>query len=154
MTYEEFLELESLPPPIVGAYCAGKLHSGGCVPSLEWTGAPSASGAGAFVVRATRVLPHVPAYVLYGTEARQDPFEGGYLCVGGTVHRLPEQDSGGSGPCGGSIEFDFNPLIRSGTDPALAVGAKVFCQVRFRDESDPAGFGTGSTHALQFIVQP
>lgn len=154
MSYEEFLEMESLPPPIVGPFCVSKLSSGGCVPSLEWTGIPSLSGAGSFVVRATRLPPNVSAYLVYGIEGRQEPFEGGYSCVGGTIRELPARNSGGTGPCSGAVEFDLTSLIRSGTDAAMTPRAKVYCQVRFRDESDPAGFGTGSTHALQFIVQP
>jgi hypothetical protein len=154
LTAEEHAEMEAIPPPIVGAWCIGKLHSGGCVPGLEWTGVPSVSGADAFVVRAVRLKPNVSAVLFYGDAPATTPSEGGMLCVGGTVHELPPKDSGGSGPCDGSIEFDFNAWIRSGSDPSLVAGAKVFCQVRFRDDADPAGFGTGFTHALRFIIQP
>jgi hypothetical protein len=154
LTAEENARIDALPPPIVGLYCAGKLHSGGCLPGLEWTGLPSLTSRDPFVVRATRLKPDVSAFVCYGSEALQSPYQGGFRCVGGTIHRLTAQDSGGSGACGGAIEYDFSALLRSRTDPALVVGAKVFVQVEFRDDSDPAGFGTGSTGALQFIIQP
>jgi hypothetical protein len=154
LTAEENEKIDSIPPPIVGPYCAGKLHSGGCVPGLEWNGVPSASGSTSFIVRTTRLPPNVSAHLVWGTEARQDPFEGGYACVGGTIHELPAQPSGGSGPCDGSVEFDLTALLQSKSDPALIAGHKVFCQVGFRDDADPAGFGTGSTCALQLILQP
>lgn len=154
MTEQESREMDAWPPPMVGPYGAGKLHSGGCVPSLEWSGVPSATGPGTFVVRAVGLPPNVPAYLVYGTEPRLDPFEGGYQCVGGTVHDLPARDSGGAGLCRGSIEFDLTSLLRSGSDPMFCIDARVFCQVRFRDDGDPAGYGSGSTNALRIVVQP
>lgn len=154
ITFQEFTALNALPSPIVGAYCTGKLHSGGCVPPIIWSGLPSNSSPSPFLVQATQLKPNVTAFMYYGTQARETPFQGGTLCVGGTIKRLPAQNSGGSGACGGSIQFDFNPLIQSGTQPILAVGATVFCQAQFRDPADPAGFGIGYTSAVQFTIQP
>ena len=154
MTLQTFNEIAAIPPPIADTYCEGKLHSGGCVAQMAWTGVPSVTSPNPFTVRADLVKPNVSGIVFYGYEANNAPFQGGTLCVGSTLHRTPLSNSGGSGPCGGTIAYEFNARIQAGVDPGLVVGAQVFCQVQFRDAQDPAGFGAGYSNALRFTIQP
>jgi hypothetical protein len=56
--------------------------------------------------------------------------------------------------CTGTFAFDFNAHARSGSDPALVVGTTVSAQWYYRDVQDPAGFGSGLTDAVRFVLCP
>jgi hypothetical protein len=154
MTLQDYNAISAIPPPIADVYCVGKLHSGGCTPQMEWTGIPSASSQTPFVVRAEFVKPNVFGLLFYGYQPKNVPFQGGTLCVGNPIMRTGNQNTGGTGACGGTIAVDFNARIQSGIDPGLQIGVQVFCQVEFRDLQDPAGFAIGLSNALRLTIQP
>lgn len=142
-------------PPM--SYCTAKLSSRLCLPVMESTGTPSATSQEPFVVRAVAVVSHKTGLMFYGTAAGSTPFQGGTMCVQAPLKRVGLQLSGGNPPpedCSGTLEYDFNALIRSGADPALAQGAKVYCQYWFRDPQDPAGYGSGLSDGLAFTICP
>jgi hypothetical protein len=77
------------------------------------------------------------------------------LCVAAPTTRTAVQSSGGStsgADCTGVFALDFNARIQSGVDPALSLGAEVYCQYWSRDPQSPST--TSLTNALRFLVQP
>ncbi len=136
-------------------YCTSKVNSQGCAALIASVGTPSASQPAPFLITASGVLNQKLGLLFYGTAPAGTPFQGGTLCVGGTLRRTLMQSSGGNPPpndCSGTFSFDFNARIQSGVDPALAPGNAVFAQYLYRDPPD--AFGTGLTDALTFTVCP
>ena len=56
------------------AYCAGKTNSQHCIPSISWTGYPSATHGSGFQVRAASAINNKPGLVLYGTSGRASAY--------------------------------------------------------------------------------
>jgi hypothetical protein len=139
--------------PVV--YCTAKPSSGGCTPSISASGTSSATAAVQFSVDAAGILESTLGILLYSKAAGAVPFQGGHLCVSGTLTRTGQQTSGSAGgPCTGSFHFEFNQHVQSGANPTLVPGTLVFAQYWFRDQQDPAGFGSGLTDAVRFGVGP
>ena len=141
----------------VAPYCAAKLNSMGCTPIIGAFGTPSATHWGPFAVGAVNIVSNKNGLLFYGFAPNALPFQGGLLCVQPPVRRTAVQNSGGVFPpnnCTGSYVYDFNARIQGGADPALVVGAAVYSQYWYRDPGDPAGFGTGLTDALSFVIAP
>ncbi len=135
-------------------FCTAKVTSSGCLPSVSASGAPSASAAGGFVIRAGTVQPAHIGIFFYGTSGpASTPFQGGFLCVKPPILRTPGQIAGGNGPCGGTYAFDFNSYAASGADPLLVAGASVNGQFWFRDPPEPIS-GTGLSDAIAFSLCP
>lgn len=144
-----------LDPPTPWLYCTAKTASAGCVPSIGWSGAPSASSAAPFQVTATQVVSQKFGILIYGKLYNDAPFLGGTLCIGSPILRTDLQHSGGSASgtdCTGSYSFDFNAHIDSGDDPTLVAGAWVWSQYWYRDPLGSAG--TGLSNALRFLIAP
>ena len=139
---------------LVSRYCTGKLNSHGCMPKIAGSGLPSITSPNPFMVTATLVLPGRPSLLLYGFSPNAAPFQGGYLCVSTSIHRVGVQISAGTGACGGTCAYDFNQRVQSGADPALQPGVLAYAQWWQRDPADPAGFGSGLTNALRFGIAP
>ncbi len=138
-------------------YCAGKPNSLGCMPSIGFSGTPSASSGSPFTITASRVLSHKLALLYYGYGSAFTPFQGSTICVAAPLRRMAVQDSGGSiGPpdCSGTLSTDFNARIQGGADPGLVTGATVSARWYYRDPQDPAGFSTGLTNAIRFAICP
>ena len=144
---------EPLYAPLA-TYCTGKLNSDGCVPVIGASGQASATSASPFLVTGQLLLAGKTSLLLYGFFENSLPFQGATLCIGGSLHRAGLQISAGSGFCGGTTSFDFNPRIQSGVDPALVPGKLVFAQWYQRDPLDPAGFASGLTNGLRFGIVP
>ena len=137
----------------VCTYCTGKLNSQGCVPSIGWSGAPSAGAGSGFVISAAGLVPGNNGLLFYGTGGPQaTPFLGGTLCAGSPITRTNIQNSGGAAPCSGTFAMDFNAWIAAGSDPTLVVGAQVGAQYWSRDV--PASFGSSVSDAIGFVVLP
>jgi hypothetical protein len=137
----------------VSTYCTGKLNSQGCVPAITFSGAPSASAGGGFLVRTNLLLPSVPALYFYSKSGPATvPFQGGVLCVAAPLVRTPVTMSGGAGACSGSLALDFNAWITSGADPSLGAGSAVWMQAWSRDPASPST--TSVSDALRFEVCP
>ena len=135
-------------------YCTAKLTSLGCTPAIHATGKPSATAGTGFTV-STFPVPgaNIGIYFYSKTGTNNAPFQGGVLCLGGTILRTPGQSSGGTlGVCNGGYGIDFNTFVAGGTDPFLVAGQIVFLQTWFRDP--PASFGSGLSDALKFELLP
>ncbi len=142
-----------LPP--ISSYCTGKLNSQGCVPSIHVSGGPAASVSSAtpFVVGASGVVENTVGILFYGFARDIKPFHGAFHCVKAPTPRTPGQLSGSSGaPCSGAFALDFNAWIQSGLALPVPPGSIIAAQHWYRDVSDPAGFGTGLSGAIEFPV--
>jgi hypothetical protein len=139
--------------PVV--YCTAKPSSGGCTPSISASGTSSASQPVQFQLQAAGILENTVGILLTSKAGGAIPFQGGFLCISGTVTRTGFQASGAGGaPCSGGFQFEFNAHVQSGIDPTLQPGTLVFAQYWFRDLQDPAGFGSGLSNAVRFGVGP
>ncbi|MCE9595393.1 MAG: hypothetical protein K8S98_14495 [Planctomycetes bacterium] len=147
-------DYNSCPPPT--AYCTAKVNSELCVPTIGFTGTPSAAGA-PFTVTGVEFLNKKFGLLFYGTQPLGAAFQGGHLCVKAPTKRTPPQNAGGSptgNDCTGTYAVDFNALIQAGTDPNLVAGAFVHVQWWARDPGDFTGFGTSLSDALKFEICP
>ncbi len=137
-------------------YCSGKVNSVGCVPFVQFTGAPSASNPSAFQISAHDAVPNEAGILIYSFSKSNLDFHGGKLCVKTPFFRTAAKAAkqAGAPPCSGVLTRDFNAIIQSGTNPGLTVGARAFAQWRQRDPADPAGFGDSLTDALRFTILP
>jgi hypothetical protein len=141
--------------PSVTKYCVAKPSSLGCLPAIQFHGAPSASGgAGSFTIGASNLTTHKAGVLVYSSSAGAVPFQGGIWCLGAPFSRTPVQDSGGAigvENCSGTYSFDAGALIASGTDPLLVAGASVHAQWWMRDPlSQP--FPVGLSDAIVFTI--
>ncbi len=145
-------------PPFPELYCAGKVNSLGCTPSLSFEGVPSVSSAGTFKVRGHDFIPGAIGIFLYGANGRSNlNFHGGKLCVKAPVVRwLPPKaaQTTGPAPCTGFLSRNFNKRIQSGADVALTAGRVVNAQWLQRDQADPAGFGDALSNGIEFTIAP
>jgi hypothetical protein len=143
------------PPP--QSYCAAQPTSLGCVPSIGWSGAPSASPGAAFSLSLADAPSHRPCLLVYGSNGRASlPFLGSTLCVAPPLRRLAPGATGGSTgalDCSGSRTFDFQAWISSGLDPSLAAGSQICAQWLGRDagHAPPSFF---ASDALEFAIAP
>jgi hypothetical protein len=141
------------PPP--QSYCTGKLNSNFCLPTITFSGIPSASSSSAFEIIGIDVMPNQLGLLLYGTSGRGNiPFHNAKLCIRAPHRRhLPMIDSGstGTGPCPGVLRLDFNLHIQSGIDPALIPGTRVNAQWIYSDPGIDM-FDDGLTNALEFDI--
>ncbi len=145
------------PPVGPEGYCVAKINSQGCAAATASSGVPSTTSAAPFLVTCSNVLSQKPGILIWGLGRASTPFQGGTLCLAAPVRRTPVQNSGGStGPvdCSGSFAFDFNAYVQGGAHSALVPGQRVDCQYWYRDPLDPAGFGSGLSDAIEFILQP
>ncbi len=134
-------------------YCSAKPASGGCMPAISTSGVSSATAVQPFLVSATGIVENKIGIMIYGKAAAALPFQGGFLCIGGSIQRTPAQLSGSMGAsCTGTFNFDFNQHAQGSGDPYLVAGGLVFAQYWFRDPQDPAGFGSGLTDAVRFGI--
>jgi V8-like Glu-specific endopeptidase len=137
-------------------YCTAKVNSQGCLPAIASTGTPSATGgAGSFTISASLVLNNQNGYLVYSYQSANTPFNGGTLCLGGTLLRTGVQNAGGNpGPadCSGTYSYDMGARIASGIDPNLVGGVSAYAQYLTRDPL--ASFGYGMTDAITFVIGP
>ncbi len=140
-------------PGVVSSYCAGKLNSDGCVPSVSWSGAPSVSSSSPFDVRCNDVVAFKNGLLFYGYAPKNAPFQGGTICVQSPTRRTAPQGSGGFPPpdyCSGSYSYDFNARIQAGVDSNLVAGATIYGQWWYRDPS--ASFTVGLSNGISFVI--
>jgi hypothetical protein len=64
------------------------------------------------------------------------------------------QNSGGTPPCGGSFQMDFNAYIASGKDPGLVAGQQVWVQTWSRDPGFAPPNNTSLSDAVTFTLCP
>jgi Tol biopolymer transport system component len=138
-------------------YCLATPHSLGCLPAMSFSGAPSVSSGGGFVLSAANLKNQHLGFLFYGTSASTfSSFPAGWLCVAPPLVRTPIQSSGGSAlpllDCSGELQFDFNAYVASGADPTLVAGQAVWCQTWHRDPDLPSA--SYSSDAVQFTLLP
>ncbi len=147
-------ECECSPGPAV--YCTPKLNSQGCLPVVSTLGTPKIVGPYPFLIQADQVLNNMNGILFYGYAAGSIPFQGGTLCITGSVVRTALQNSGGNPgsatDCSGDYGFDFSAYVLSGADPMLIAGQQFNAQFWGRDINDPAGFGSSLSDAVEFVL--
>jgi len=136
-------------------YCTAKTNSAGCLPSIAFSGTPSASAGSGYVLSASQILDGKFGVLFYGKSgAAAVPFQGGTLCAKAPLVRTTLQLSGGTPPCGGAFAMDFNAWIASGKDPGLVAGQQVNAQYWSRDPGFPPPDNTSLTDAVEFTIAP
>jgi hypothetical protein len=133
-------------------YCAAKLASNGCLPSIDSVGYPSLSN-GSFALRATKLVQSSPGVLIWGANQASVPFQNGTLCVGGPFTRAastPQAQNLGLGPCWADAWFYFLPAYRA--QHGFTAGQTLHGQFWARDLGDP--FGSSLTDALSFTWCP
>ncbi len=137
----------------VTTYCAAKLSSNLCVPSIGSTGTPSISAPGGFTFTTTFMEANLTAISIFGTSGQAaTPFQGGFLCIAGGVNRLFGQVTGGGAPCTGSIAYTMQDVLNHPSGGAVVVGGLLNLQTWGRDLGDP--FGSSLSDALEIVVCP
>ena len=143
-------------PDVNLSYCPGKVSSTGCSTNLRTIGVPSPSAAEPFQVRGTGFGLSTLGLIFYSLGADDVPFAGGTLCLEAPVRRLGFAVPGGlpfgTSPCQIRILSGVGLWISSGVDGSLVAGARMHCQMFFRDSGDPTGLGLSD--ALSFVIQP
>ena len=134
-------------------YCTPKINSDGCSPSIAFAGTPSLSLASSFDVSATNARANAASLLFYGVSGPTSaPFLGGTLCASPPLRRTSVQTSRGTGLCGGTLAFDFNAWLQSGSPTFVSAGSAVHAQFWYVDTGDP--FGVGLSDAIEFWVRP
>jgi hypothetical protein len=138
----------------IDVYCAGKVNSLGCVPSISLASSPSASKGWGSTLRVVNLVPKQAGIFFHGTTGpAAKPFHGGFLCIAGAVRRHAVQPTlGASGSCSGQLSEDLNEYVATGKDPLLVPGATVYVQAWSRDPGDP--FKDSLSDAVSALVCP
>jgi hypothetical protein len=152
---------DGLPPAT--AYCAAKLNSLGCLPSIAGVGFPDSASASGFVVSGSLVRNQKPGLLLYSSTGRATlPFQGGFLCVSSPIRRTIQLNSGGSplpaADCSGVYSIDMNRFAQGalGGAPAaflLVPGTVVDCQYWGRDPAFPPPNSSTLTDGLEYTIR-
>lgn len=137
------------------AYCAAKVNSRGCTPSIAWSGQTSLSGPDDLTVAATSVLSSQFGMFFFGRAPSSTPFLGGTLCVRSPLERTPVQLATGSPPpsdCTGtySIAITHAWLAQHGFAP----GTTLYGQWFSRDPGFAPPHNVGLTDAIAISVRP
>jgi subtilisin family serine protease len=154
----------SLAATSVASYCTAKVNALGCAPAISAWGAPSASDASGFEVRATRVRNQKSGLLLYGFSGSAAlPFQGGTLCVATPLFRGPVVSSGGAPTpaqdCSGVLRVDLNAYAAGalGGDPhpgLSQLGASIRGQWWSRDPGFVPPDNSSLSDALAWVVGP
>jgi hypothetical protein len=137
------------------SFCTAKTNSAGCVPAIATSGTPSASAGGGFSISTSNVLNNQVGVFFYSKSGSNHvSFQGGTLCVQPPVKRTMLLNSGGTAPCAGMFQIDFNAYVASGKDPALVAGQQVWIQTWSRDPGFAPPNNTSLSDALSFTICP
>lgn len=147
----------------VTTYCAAKVNSQGCTPSIGSIGTSSASAGSGYTITVANVINNKPGLLLYTNAGRASvPFQGGLRCVNAPVRRSITLNSGGTAPpnnCSGVYSIDMNAFAVGalGGTPAsyLSVpGTVVDAQCWGRDNGYPSPNNSTLSNALEYSVCP
>jgi hypothetical protein len=143
-------------------YCAAKVNSLGCTPSIAFTGVPNVANTSGYVITCTNVRNNKSGLLFYSVNGpTSSPFQGGTLCVKSPIKRTPAVNSGGNGApandCSGVYSIDFSAFSHGllGGAPAAALtvaGTQVDCQWWGRDPGFPAPNNTTLSNGLEMIL--
>jgi subtilisin family serine protease len=129
---------EICPDPTI--YCAAKTTSIGTLPSIGWNGSAS-QAANNLVITLDDAAPFNNGIVFWGAQQASIPFQGGTLCIGGTLTRGPLTLLSGSGTASYTVSIT-----------GAMVGTTEQFQWWFRDP--PASFSSGLSNALEVTYCP
>jgi hypothetical protein len=136
-------------------YCIAKTNSAGCAPAITANGLASASAGSGLIISTSNVLDNKSGTFFYSKSGPSNaPFQGGTLCAQPPLVRTMLQHSGGTPPCGGWFQLDFNAYIASGKDPGLVAGQQVWIQTWSRDPGFAPPNNTSLSDALGFTICP
>jgi hypothetical protein len=139
-------------------YCTAKPNSCGTLPAIAYTGMPSASSTGPFVVSASNTKALKSGLLLYTDSGRGSlPFSGGTLCIASAPVKRSvavTDTSGTPGHCDGTLSIDMNAFATGalGGNPLASLtvpGTQVNCQFWGRDT---LANGALLTDALEYFV--
>jgi hypothetical protein len=140
-------------------YCTSSVSSNGCVASIAGIGAPSASAASGFELRADQLDGQRSGRFFYGFAAQASPWaptSTSTLCIAGNTQRLPLAFSGGAaGACDGVLSLDWNAWRAANSSAAGApfnAGDVLYAQAWFRDPGAPRG--TNLSNGVSFTLRP
>lgn len=135
-------------------YCTAKVTSSGCTPEIAAGGSSSIGNPGGFTVTGQQLQQQQNGIGFFGLNGPANvPFQGGSLCVGAPVYRLPMANTGGAGACSGTLSYTLADLLANPAGGALiGAGSTVNLQFWFRDPL--ASFGSGLSNGIQFLVCP
>ncbi len=142
------------------SYCTPSTTTGGCAPTLTFSGTPSATASSGFVLTVSAVDGQRAGLFFYGASGRVAfPWSAGstsWYCVKAPVQRTFLHSSGGSpGACNGNLAVDWNQFRAAypgALGGAIAPSVKVQAQAWFRDPAAPKT--TNLSNALEFTVCP
>ena len=117
------------------AYCIPMVSSSGCTPAMTSVGTPSLGNPAGFGVGAGNLEVGQNGLLFFGMNGSNNvPFLGGTLCVKAPLNRLSIANTGGVGPCAGSISYTLADMLAHPSGGALGiVGTVVHAQVWSRD---------------------
>lgn len=149
----------SLCPNFV-SYCTSSTTTGGCVPTMNFQGTPSASATSGCILSVATVDGQRTGLIFYGISGRVAfPWHASstsWFCVKSPVQRTFVHGSGGSpGACNGGLSIDWNDfrnVYPGALGNPISPGQKVQTQAWFRDP--PAPKTTNLSNALEFTVCP
>ena len=139
-------------------YCTAKTSSCGMLPTIGYTGTPSATRSSGFTIAAARTKAGRFGLLLHSPNGRaNNPFSGGYLCMSAVDLRrsIAVGDTTGTPPqCDGVLSIDMNAFAQGllGGNPQpflLTPGQQVNCQFWGRDT---LANGALLTDALEYFV--
>lgn len=146
----------TVAPPTCGAtvYCTAKFTSNLCLPSIGFSGTPSFFSPASFSITTSNMEPVVSAINFFGTTGQATiPFQGGLICAASPIYRLNGQNTGGSGPCTGSVAYTLQDVINNAAGGSFVTpGGLVNIQSWGRDLGD--AFGSSLSDALEIVVCP
>ena len=143
-----------LPNQCFGAevYCTAKVSSNLCVPTIAASGVPSLSAPSGFTVATTSLEASVVGLDIYGTTGSASiPFQGGLICIGSPVLRLPGKPTGGAATCSGSISYTLDEVLAQPGNGVVA-GGTLNLQTWTRDLGD--AFGSSLSDAVEVTICP
>jgi Tol biopolymer transport system component len=154
-----FVHDSGTPAPFV--YCTAGTTTHGCVPSISYSGTPSASAGSGFSITVSSVEGQKQGILFYGinqTGFTAHPWgtSSSFLCVKSPTQRTHSQLSGGTfNGCDGVLSIDWNAYIAANPGALgnpVTPGLSVFAQGWFRDPMSPKT--TMLSDALAFVVAP
>lgn len=137
--------------PVV--YCTPKVSSNLCIPSIAAAGTASLANPSGYVITTTQMETQVTGINIFGVGGQAAiPFQGGLLCVGGAVNRLPGKFTGGATPCTGTFSYTLGDVLLHPSGGSLSAGTNFQIQSWTRDLGD--AFGSSLSAAVDTTVCP
>jgi hypothetical protein len=157
------LQVVPVSPTAPTIYCAAKVNSQGCTPTIGALGIPGPMALTGFTLLAVNVINNKPGLLIYSNNGQAAaPFQGGLLCMNGPIRRTVPLNSGGNaGPndCSGVYSIEMNVFSAGGfggTPAAYLTVPGTLVQTQFwgRDNGFTAPNNSTLSNALEYAVGP